>query len=735
MDVQHRQKSGQGRGRRYGLTAALGLGVLAFGLMLHAVPVAADTWNQPRGLCPTVNPYVVPAGTRFVKIVAIGGAGTEGSSYNATNTGGNRGLGAEVWAIVPVTPGQELGIMVGENAGSTFNGVFATPNGGASSYLNSGGGGSSAVSTAAGNPCLTTSTPRGELLVVAGGGGGGGGGNTFGSGGNGGNAGLSADLNGQAGSSAYTSSSANCDNGGGGGGGSATAAGGRGVGGCFAGRNGNDGSGFNGGAIQTSRSSPPILAAGGAGGGGYYGGGGGGGGAGSSHVSTTARATGIRGDTTAKPSITITPYQTPTTTATLAPANTNDWFTAAPTITLTASAGSGSVAKTYYALDNPACDRTTILTACTEYTAPFSVSSDGLHTLTYFTVDALGVDEAVRAKDFALTTTTTTVSGADIGSGTNPAAATSAGGRPITVTSTGSGVVGTAVYGANPGGGLTFNSGGAYIDVIAVGSLSTLTVTDCHLNDGTRVYWWNGTAWALISSQGWDPVTGCVRFTLTSSTSPSISQLTGTVIASGSPPATTAVAKTADGKAYTAGTWTNQSVTVTFTCSANATATAPVTLVEGSNQSAAGTCTDGIGQATPTTFTPINVDKTPPTCATTVSPTVLWAPDAKLVAITGTTTVGDNRSGVASVVGSAVTSNEAMAPSDVQGFVIKTTVGAPLTLSTVVPIAGQLRATRNPAGSGRTYSQTVTVTDHAGNTNTMPCTWTVTVPRDQAPGR
>jgi hypothetical protein len=35
------------------------------------------------------------------------------------------------------------------------------------------------------------------------------------------------------------------------------------------------------------------------------------------------------------------------------------------------------------------------------------------------------------------------------------------------------------------------------------------------------------------------------------------------------------------------------------------------------------------------------------------------------------------------------------------------------------------------SGTGRTYTQTVTVTDQAGNKNTTPCTWTVTVPHDQ----
>src|SRR5262249_33470258 len=52
-------------------------------------------------------------------------------------------------------------------------------------------------------------------------------------------------------------------------------------------------------------------------------------------------------------------------------------------------------------------------------------------------------------------------------------------------------------------------------------------------------------------------------------------------------------------------------------------------------------------------------------------------------------------------------------------------------LSAVVNLAGTLIATREGKGSGRIYSQTVTVKDQAGNANATPCTWTVTVPHDQ----
>ena len=91
-------------------------------------------------------------------------------------------------------------------------------------------------------------------------------------------------------------------------------------------------------------------------------------------------------------------------------------------------------------------------------------------------------------------------------------------------------------------------------------------------------------------------------------------------------PRITATATTADGQPYTAGTWTNQAVTVHFTCAEDDAATyvsgvatntvAGATLAgEGANQSvtSTGLCVDVAGNATnPATFGPINIDQTRP---------------------------------------------------------------------------------------------------------------------------
>lgn len=710
-------------------------------------PAVTFTASGAVASCPA-GTYSVPAGTRYVEVIAIGGAGRGGWTFNDNNTGGPGGSGARVRAILPVTPGQDLKFVVAHN-GDAADPSAGFPNGGATNFASGKGGGSSVVTTSAGDPCLGASAPRGEVLVLAGGGGGGGGATTFGSGGAGGNAGVNPDLSGQAGSRAYGLSTDSA-NGHGGGGGTATAAGSGGNGGCaiYCARPGLAGTGFTGGKGRPSfYDDDGGEAAGGAGGGGYYGGGGGGGGnslggggggAGSSYLTPSARGSIVSTDTSGTPSVTITPYQTPTTTATFTPMNTNDWYTSAPWITLRPSAGSQYVAKTYYALDNPACSATNVA-ACQTYIDDIPpvrifVNTNGLHTLTYFSVDTEGVDEAVQTKSFAVTLTYAGVTAASLGSGTNPTA--TAGGAAgaagsVSVSSTGTGVVGAAVYGSNPAGAPVFNSSGAYVDVIVAGSgLSSLTIIDCNLSGGNSVYWYTGTAWALVSNQMYDAKTGCVTITVDSTTRPTVSELTGTVIAAGSPPTTTAVATTADVKPYTAGTWTKQSVTVAFTCTANATPTGPVTRAsDGQNQSASGTCTDGLGQQTTTTFTGINVDKTPPTCSIRVSPTVLWSPYSKPVAITGTVTVGDTLSGIARVVGGTITSNEVLGPGDVRGFTVNATYASPLQLSAALNLTGTLMAKRAGDGSGRIYSQLVTVTDQAGNT--ASCTWTVTVPRDQ----
>jgi hypothetical protein len=204
-------------------------------------------------------------------------------------------------------------------------------------------------------------------------------------------------------------------------------------------------------------------------------------------------------------------------------------------------------------------------------------------------------------------------------------------------------VVSVAQYSADPGVAPTFDASGGYLDLnIAPGSaLTALTLVDCNLNGGTSVYWFDGTAWQRASDQTAGPGSGCVTVQVTSTSTPSLSQLTGTPFAAGTPPRITAAATTSDGQTYTSGAWTRLPVTVTFSCAPASltTVTAPRTVSsEGANQSVSGTCTDRAGDSVATTFGGIDIDRTPPTVTASPGPGARPA-GAPAVAITATITV------------------------------------------------------------------------------------------------
>ena len=75
----------------------------------------------------------------------------------------------------------------------------------------------------------------------------------------------------------------------------------------------------------------------------------------------------------------------------------------------------------------------------------------------------------------------------------------------------------------------------AYFDVFvpnaAGGSFSSVQVTDCNLAGGSVVYYYNSTTtqWAEVSGQAYNAGTGCVTFTLGTGSTPSLSQLSGTI--------------------------------------------------------------------------------------------------------------------------------------------------------------------------------------------------------------
>ena len=123
-------------------------------------------------------------------------------------------------------------------------------------------------------------------------------------------------------------------------------------------------------------------------------------------------------------------------------------------------------------------------------------------------------------------------------SGTNPSA-TSAG---VTVSATGNGTVSVGPYASNPETTGLAGATNDYFDVdLSPGNTFTaVTVTDCSLNGGHTLEWWNGSAWQSVS-----PLSGpsgsppCLVATLSASSSPTIAELTGTAFGAATTPATT----------------------------------------------------------------------------------------------------------------------------------------------------------------------------------------------------
>jgi hypothetical protein len=160
---------------------------------------------------------------------------------------------------------------------------------------------------------------------------------------------------------------------------------------------------------------------------------------------------------------------------------------------------------------------------------------------------------------------------------------------------------------------------------------------------------------------------------------------TRTVKVDKTPPTITASAKKADNTAYAVGTWTNQTVTVSFTCSdsGSGVATCPANQIfsaDGKTTTASGTTFDVAGNSASAGFGPVWVDKTPPVLNPIVSPNPVLLNGAA----TATSGAADALSGLASQSCGAVTTSS---------------VG--------------------------TKSVTCTATDNAGNTNSAAVNYTV----------
>jgi hypothetical protein len=142
--------------------------------------------------------------------------------------------------------------------------------------------------------------------------------------------------------------------------------------------------------------------------------------------------------------------------------------------------------------------------------------------------------------------------GVSAASGTDPApAGTLDDGSPLTASSVGSGTVTVGSYPYSPQAGLA--SGTTYFDVAATGSLSSVTIDACDPNLSLPLQWWDSTggAWEDVSPAA-TMAGGCLTWTATTTSTPSVSELYGTAFASffySAPEAPTiTIAKPGDGE-------------------------------------------------------------------------------------------------------------------------------------------------------------------------------------------
>jgi large repetitive protein len=121
--------------------------------------------------------------------------------------------------------------------------------------------------------------------------------------------------------------------------------------------------------------------------------------------------------------------------------------------------------------------------------------------------------------------------------------AQSGGSTGLTATADGVGGLTVGQYTADPESSPAVGASGAYFDVAdsSDNAFTSLTLDDCDLLGGNNVQWWNPNAnagagaWQPVSNQTYQPGSpNCVEVDISPTTSPSLSDLSGTVFAVGS---------------------------------------------------------------------------------------------------------------------------------------------------------------------------------------------------------
>lgn len=184
----------------------------------------------------------------------------------------------------------------------------------------------------------------------------------------------------------------------------------------------------------------------------------------------------------------------------------------------------------------------------------------------------------------------------EIVSGSGNITNTSTGGD-VNINAIGAHSITIAQYEDNPVGTPSFQATGNYYDVHLDDdtSVNSLTIEFWPVTVDTIIYYWDGANWLIASNQYYEPTTGSIKVTITASTFPRLSDLTGLILGPGYTlsryqltvktdplglsPAPTAVPASLDGF-YNAGT------VVTLTANAISDYTLNYWSVDGSNQGA-----------------------------------------------------------------------------------------------------------------------------------------------------
>jgi hypothetical protein len=146
----------------------------------------------------------------------------------------------------------------------------------------------------------------------------------------------------------------------------------------------------------------------------------------------------------------------PVSTATLSGTVLNGLYDSAVKVTITSTDATSGVAHAFYSVDGA---------AYVTYGSPFTVSSLGAHTVTYYSKDVAGNTSSVKSVSFTIKSLTTTA----LTSSLNP----SSSGQPVILTATV-----TPALGGTPTGSVTFYHGGTSLGVVTLtGNAAKLTIS------------------------------------------------------------------------------------------------------------------------------------------------------------------------------------------------------------------------------------------------------------------